>query len=105
MAYRSFRASDCSYRPYSGGRKLCRLNEDASYDDGYEDEPGHYPNLEWDPATRQLHSASWSCAHACGENFTWVFDGRAFRLVSYSFYETGGAEGLDLYRAELRPRG
>ena len=38
MAYRSFRAADCSYRPYSGGRRLCRLNEDPGYDDGYEDE-------------------------------------------------------------------
>jgi penicillin-binding protein 1A len=40
MAYRSFRASDCSYRPYSGGRRLCRLNEDSGHDDDddYEDE-------------------------------------------------------------------
>jgi penicillin-binding protein 1A len=38
MAYRSFRAADCSYRPYSGGRRLCRLNEDAAFDDSYEDE-------------------------------------------------------------------
>jgi penicillin-binding protein 1A len=38
MAYRSFRAADCSYRPYSGGRRLCRLDEDAGYSDSYEDE-------------------------------------------------------------------
>jgi hypothetical protein len=110
--------AQCSYGPTHVDYLILQVPRDAPgraqpvalptlqvLDDGYEDEPGHYPNLEWDPATRQLHSASWSCAHACGENFTWVFDGRAFRLVSYSFYETGGAEGLDLYRAELRPRG
>ena len=110
--------AQCSYGPTHVDYLLLQVPRDAPdraelvalptlpvLDDGYEDETGHYLNLEWDPTTRQLYSASWSCAHACGENFTWAFDGRAFRLVAYSFYEPGGAEGLDLYRAELRPRG
>jgi membrane peptidoglycan carboxypeptidase len=37
-AYRSFRAADCSYQPYSGGRRLCRISEDAALDDSYEEE-------------------------------------------------------------------
>jgi penicillin-binding protein 1A len=37
-AYRSFRAADCSYQPYSGARRICRLNSDEKFDDSYEDE-------------------------------------------------------------------
>jgi hypothetical protein len=29
-AYRSFRASDCTYQPYSGRRKLCVIEEDGA---------------------------------------------------------------------------
>ena len=76
----------------------------AEMDDAYEDGSGTYVNLEWDPEAGQLYSMYRSCAGGCGDNVTWVFDGEAFRLVSYAFYEAGGAEVLDLYRAEVRRR-
>jgi hypothetical protein len=41
---------------------------------------------------------------SCGETVEWVFDGTDFRLLSFTAYEAGGVDSLDLYRAELRPR-
>ena len=73
-------------------------------DDAYGDGSGSYVDIEWSPDTRTLHSNYRSCAGACGDNVAWVHDGREFRLLSYAFYEAGGAESLDLYRAEVRPR-
>ena len=72
--------------------------------DSEEYTPGYYTGIVWDPQTRSLTSETWSCAHLCGENVTWVFDGREFRLASQSFYRGGSAELLDLYRAEVRTR-
>ena len=67
------------------------------------DEPGFYTGIGWDAATESLWSETWSCAHACGENIRWVFDGRDFRLALFSVYEGGGIEAMELYRAEVRP--
>jgi hypothetical protein len=71
-------------------------------DDGYEDVPGMYTNIEWDPQRRSLVSVVRSCMGGCGESVEWMFDGRDFRLVSFTFYEAGGVDTLDLYRAEVR---
>ena len=73
-------------------------------DDSYEDGSALYADLRWDPATRELFSGFRSCAGSCGENLSWAFDGERFRLVAFTFYEAGGAEPMDLYRAEVRPR-
>lgn len=71
-------------------------------DDAYEDGSATYVDLEWDPATRQLYSNYRSCMGACGDNVAWVFDGTQFQLLGYAFYQGGGAESLDLYRADVR---
>ena len=72
--------------------------EDENFD------PGNplYPFAEWDPATASLTTMSWSCAHTCGENGRWVFDGRSFVVAEHMIYQGGGAEVLDLYRTEVR---
>ena len=71
-------------------------------DDGYEDVPGLYTNIEWDPEQGSLFSVVRSCMGGCGESIEWVFDGREFRLVGFTFYEAGGVDALDLYRADVR---
>lgn len=72
--------------------------EDENFDAG----EAYYPFAEWDPATASLTTVSWSCAHTCGENSRWVFDGGDFRVAEHSIYEGGGAEVLDLYRTRTR---
>ena len=73
-------------------------------DDSYEDGSALYADLSWDPATRTVSSGFRSCAGGCGENLSWAFDGERFRLLTFTFYEAGGGEPLDLYRVEVRPR-
>lgn len=62
-----------------------------------------YTNADWDPATGTLGANAYSCAHTCGENSRWAFDGRDFLLAEHFIYEAGGAEPLYLYRTEIRP--
>ena len=66
-------------------------------------EEDSYTDVEWDPATSSIHASGYACAHTCGENSRWVFDGRAFVLAEHFVYESGGAEPLYLYRTEIRP--
>jgi hypothetical protein len=68
------------------------------------DGTGVYSDLEWDAATASLSSGGHSCAGSCGQRSSWAFDGQTFRLASHLIYEWGGAEGLDLYRTNVRIR-
>jgi hypothetical protein len=90
-------------REAPGRAVLVHLPTIEPMDNAYEDGSATYVDLEWDPATRQLHSNYRSCMGGCGDNVTWVHDGENFRLLSYGFYQGGSAEILQLYRAELRP--
>ena len=70
--------------------------------DDHADDSGVYTNLEWDAEAATLTSLGWSCAHLCGENTSWTFDGRDFVLSHHLIYEPGGAEALELYRTNVR---
>jgi penicillin-binding protein 1A len=53
--YRSFRASDCTYQPYSGGRKLCEILADP------EEQPllvERFPGPDGEPSTELLPQQS-----------------------------------------------
>ncbi len=54
----------------------------------------YFTNADYDPATAMLfHSAKGRGLADCGEAATWRFDGREFRLASYSYLgRCSGAE-------------
>jgi hypothetical protein len=61
-----------------------------------------YPFADWDPKTATFSAASWSCAHACGENESWTFDGRQFVPSNRYVYSPSG--GMTLYRTKVERR-
>jgi hypothetical protein len=108
---------ECMHGTHSTTYLLLRVRRDAPgraaiivlppapgiYDDDFpEDRSGLYPDVEWDPARGTLFSSSYACAHTCGDNLLWGFDGRAFVIAEYVSYQGGGAEVLDIYRTEIR---